>query len=230
MSLTPVTASSSSAGRGGLPAHAHGAGEAVRHGRGVPRVLGAASVAAGLLVPRVRRHEGVGDPTRAQDVRDVRASGVRDGGNDLPRHPHAADAVVPRDLVGGRPEARCQCAGPATCPGTRQLPHRLDVAPQAPPRHGARRPGPPDRRGGSGRNVRGRRRARWGAAPRRQEGPGGGRGGARPGHRSDSPAPGRGLLGGQPAAVRPRGCHPGHRRDHGQYAELPRTPRGRLSP
>ena len=63
----------------------------------------------GLLVPGVRRREGVGARPRAQDVRDVRASGVRDGGNDLPRHPHAADAVVPRDLVGGQPEGR----GPA---------------------------------------------------------------------------------------------------------------------
>jgi hypothetical protein len=58
--LTPVTASGSSAGRGGLPALAHGDGEAVRHRRGVRRVLGAASVAAGLLVPGVRHHEGLG--------------------------------------------------------------------------------------------------------------------------------------------------------------------------
>src|SRR5712691_6901953 len=62
--LTPVAASGSSAGRRGLPAHAHGDGEAVRHRRGVRRVLGAASVGAGLLVPGVRHHEGLGNPTR----------------------------------------------------------------------------------------------------------------------------------------------------------------------
>ena len=203
MSLTPVTPTCSGWANGGVPSHTPGARRALHDRGGVPRLPGASPLGAGLRVPRVRWHRGVGHPARTLDVHGLWAPGVGDGGHDLRGHSYPADALVSGDLVGGQPEERRQRLGLAARPRFGQLPHGLDVAAQAPPRDGAARPGSGLGGGRGGRDHRRRGRAGRRTPAPRQEGPGGHcRRGTRPCHRAHPDAAGGGCLGRQPGDVR----------------------------
>ena len=76
-----------------------------------PRLPGTSPLGAGLRVPRVRWHRGVGHLARALDVHGLWAPGVGDGGHDLRGHAYPADALVPGDLVGGQPENGASALG-----------------------------------------------------------------------------------------------------------------------
>ena len=229
--MTPVAPTGSISVNGGLPSHPPGAGVALRHRAGMPRIPCASAVATGVHVPRLQGNRGVVYRAPALDVRGLWPPGFGNGGHDLPRHTYAVDALVPRHLVGGQPEERRQRTGPATNPWTGQLPHGLDVAPQAPTCHGSARPGPAVRDGRGGRDLRRRCRGRRRAPTRWEQGAGGHRRrGARACSRPNPHAPGGGFLGRKLAAVCAGSRSAWRRGHHRRAAELPRPSRLRLSP
>ena len=94
-------------------------------------------------------------------VRDLRASGFGDGGDDLPSHPHAVAAVVRCRVADDKPEARCLGARGAALAWARLLPDGVGDAAPLSSGDGAPRPRTP------GRACRGRR-----GLPRRRGGQG----------------------------------------------------------
>ena len=123
----------------------------------MPGLLGVVTLAGRLPLPAMQPRQGMARTGRVLAMRDVRAADVRDGGHAVASIQAAVAVVVPGDVVGDKPETRGQRAGLAAGAGVGELPHGMDLAAQAAAGHGTPRPGPAERAGGGGRNVRRRR-------------------------------------------------------------------------
>jgi len=66
----------------------------------------------------------------AVGMRELWSADFRNGRNDLSRHAHAIDDLVPRYVVGNQPKDGHQRARLAEDPGLGQLPDRLGMASQ----------------------------------------------------------------------------------------------------
>jgi hypothetical protein len=167
--LTQVTPICSVSARGRLSAGSGRVRRALWRRGGVPGVLGPAAMARRLSMSPMRPPEGLAGSRAPVAVRHVWAADLGDGWHDLPGHADAAADVVSRDVVRHQPEDGDERPDPATRPGPRELPDRVDVAAQVAAGHGAtgtRAVGGPCR---SRRDLHRRARARGPRSRRSQE-------------------------------------------------------------
>ena len=122
----------------------------------------ACSLAGRFSMPVLLRNRRLADGAGSVAMQPVSASNIGDGGDDLRGHSKAIAPLVPGDVVRDQPEARGQCARPATHSWPGQLSDRLGLAAQVANVRAMVRPGrdSPGRRGRGGRNLCGRPRNR----------------------------------------------------------------------
>jgi len=78
----------------------------------------------------LRRDQSLAAAIGAPAVCRLRASDLRDGGDDFPRYPDSADDLVSRHVVGNQSEERRQCPGATASLGLGELPDGLGLAAQ----------------------------------------------------------------------------------------------------
>lgn len=115
----------------------------------------------GLRLPPVLGPKGLADRRWSLDVRELRAAELGHGRNHLRQDTDAAHDLVRRCLVRDQPEVRSERPRAAAGARARQLPDRLDDAPQAPASHGSPRSGSAVGHGRGRRDLR-RRRGTYG--------------------------------------------------------------------
>ena len=96
----------------------------------------ACSLAGRFSMPVLLRNRRLADGAGSVAMQPVSASNIGDGGDDLRGHSKAIAPLVPGDVVRDQPEARGQCARPATHSWPGQLSDRLGLAAQVAARHG----------------------------------------------------------------------------------------------
>ena len=87
-------------------------------------------------MPVLLRNRRLADGAGSVAMQPVSASNIGDDGDDLRGHSKAIAPLVPGDVVRDQPEARGQCARPATHSWPGQLSDRLGLAAQVAARHG----------------------------------------------------------------------------------------------
>jgi len=90
-----------------------------------------AAVARRVRLSSMQQSDGVDDKPPIAGLHQLPAPCVGDGRHDLSGYEEAADAVVPRNLVGHGAKAWHQCAGPSARPRAAEVRDGLDLAAQA---------------------------------------------------------------------------------------------------
>ena len=126
--LTQVTTTCSVSGGGRLSARSAGAGAPLFNRGGLPGVFGSTPLAGWILLPALRRSEGMAGLGFAVGMRGLPSPGFSDLGNDFSGQPIAYDSMVSGGVVGDQPKERRQRHGLTARAGLEELQDGLDLA------------------------------------------------------------------------------------------------------
>lgn len=126
--LTQVTTTCSVSGGGRLSARSVGAGAPLFNRGGLPGVFGSTPLAGRILLPALRRPEGMAGLGFAVGMRGLPSPGFSDLGNDFSGQPTAYDSMVSGGVVGDQSKERRQRDGVTARAGLEELQDGLDLA------------------------------------------------------------------------------------------------------